>query len=953
MRISQFFFTIVLICISSGFLPAQSVKHPFVIHFDKQVYGGDNQNWSVSTATDGTIFFGNDLGLLEFDGSNWRLHQMPAKGIVRSVLAGASENIYVGSFEEFGYWKRMPGGLLEYNSLSDQLLPQDKLHNDEIWRIVVHDGKYYFQSFSSLLIYDGSTIEMVRPEASMVLLLKARNRLFVHLVGKGLFEVKGNSFTFMPGSEQFASDEIKVILPFGEHDFLVAVNGQGLYIWDETTFAPLSGQAVSAMYPWEFNNGLADQDRIIIGTIDKGLFIMNPQAELVTHLNASNFLQNNTILGICADKRGNIWTSLDRGIDLINTGTLLDLYIDPSYKMGAVYAAVSEGDGLLVGTNQGLYRYTYDPLRGYNDPQAVENLTGQIWDLQIINGQIICGHNNGTSLISNNGVKTISENRGGFHIRQYPNSEMPLWLQSSYSSLVFYTIWNKQFSYHHSVDGFFEPITSFEIDHLGYIWGGHATRGLFRLKLSQDLNSVDEIRFFGKEQGINPDHRIRVAEIENRVVFLNGKTIYVYDDMQDSIVPHAWLNDKIGGHQSPQQIIPAKNRRYWFVNQNGIAMTRIDGTQRHVEFEFDLSLYGLYLNKTFPGIFPIGNNKELIGLDNGFALFEPVFMDNFPTQEPSRLTGIKISNESGEGRYLPLPPQIDSIDKIPYSYRNVSFTFTSNNGYKNPLYRLRLLGLSDQWTEWSSRSETSFSRLPAGDYVLEVSAKNLFVHPDSTMQYPFTIKPPWYLSAEVLSLYGLIFVSVSILLRILFLRRLKSHKQKIEEEIERKRRQEQLEAEKRLIRYKNENLHKELKVKNMQLADYAMGIIRKNEQLNNIKRELVRHQTDTRLFISTPAELKIVKMIEEQISSTDDWQMFETHFENTHHDFLKRLKTTYPQMTQSDLKLCAYLLLNISSKQIAKLLNISIRGVEVRRYRLRKRLGLSTEENLFEFLLKF
>ena len=93
-------------------------------------------------------------------------------------------------------------------------------------------------------------------------------------------------------------------------------------------------------------------------------------------------------------------------------------------------------------------------------------------------------------------------------------------------------------------------------------------------------------------------------------------------------------------------------------------------------------------------------------------------------------------------------------------------------------------------------------------------------------------------------------------------------------------------------------------------------------------------------------------MIERQIASEDEWNRFETHFEQTHQDYLKRLKSDYPHLTQSDLKLCAYMRLNISSKQIAQLLNISLRGVEVRRYRLRKRLNLSTEENLYEFLLR-
>ena len=85
----------------------------------------------------------------------------------------------------------------------------------------------------------------------------------------------------------------------------------------------------------------------------------------------------------------------------------------------------------------------------------------------------------------------------------------------------------------------------------------------------------------------------------------------------------------------------------------------------------------------------------------------------------------------------------------------------------------------------------------------------------------------------------------------------------------------------------------------------------------------------------------------------EEWKQFATHFDNTHGDFLKALKEKYPGLTPSELKLCTYLVINLSTKEIAQLLNISVRGVEISRYRLRKKLQIPTETNLYEFLLNF
>ena len=94
-------------------------------------------------------------------------------------------------------------------------------------------------------------------------------------------------------------------------------------------------------------------------------------------------------------------------------------------------------------------------------------------------------------------------------------------------------------------------------------------------------------------------------------------------------------------------------------------------------------------------------------------------------------------------------------------------------------------------------------------------------------------------------------------------------------------------------------------------------------------------------------------MIKENIQHDNIWQQFEENFDIVYDDFLKRLGEQYPQLTVSDKKMCAYLKMDLSSKEIAPLLNLTVRSVEMTRYRLRKKLGLSHENNLTEFLQNF
>jgi DNA-binding CsgD family transcriptional regulator len=97
---------------------------------------------------------------------------------------------------------------------------------------------------------------------------------------------------------------------------------------------------------------------------------------------------------------------------------------------------------------------------------------------------------------------------------------------------------------------------------------------------------------------------------------------------------------------------------------------------------------------------------------------------------------------------------------------------------------------------------------------------------------------------------------------------------------------------------------------------------------------------------------KIQKVINDGMNDERDWNLFEDSFNEAHESFFKKLKAQYPDLVPNDLKLCAYLRMNMSSKEMSSLLNITLRGVEIRRYRLRKKLNVPHDKILTEFLME-
>ncbi len=113
-------------------------------------------------------------------------------------------------------------------------------------------------------------------------------------------------------------------------------------------------------------------------------------------------------------------------------------------------------------------------------------------------------------------------------------------------------------------------------------------------------------------------------------------------------------------------------------------------------------------------------------------------------------------------------------------------------------------------------------------------------------------------------------------------------------------------------------------------------LLKKNKENNDLQSELK----------------KMLKLVESDVALDKDWEQFSGHFDQVHMDFLHKLSEQFPKLSPNDYKLCAYLRMNLSTKEIASLMNISVRGVEASRYRLRKKLNLTTETNLTDFLLR-
>ncbi|WP_128545599.1 triple tyrosine motif-containing protein [Larkinella soli] len=887
---------------------------PYIRNFTKQNYQAYNQNWSLSQDTStGFIYAANSKGLLEFDGTRWQTYRLPKRQIVRSVAADGRDRVYTGGLGEFGYWEPNPSGLLEYHSLADRV-PNRQFAREEIWNIVAGRDFVFFQSFSTAFIYRRNRVTELKLPGNVFFLYEAGGRYYLQAIGKGLYELTGGKFISLPGTEALAGTEVHTILPDGQEGLLLGTRDHGMYRYRRGTLTRLRHPASQFLQRYQCNRGLRLPDgRYAFGTILNGLIVTDTTGRILYSLNQRSGLQNNTILALLADARGNLWAGLDDGIDAMSFHYPLKYFTDPSGLLGTPYDAALFNGRLYLGTNHGVYWCAF-PTSGLPAYHLVEGSQGQVWDLAVLDGQLVCGHNAGTFRVTREGRwERLSDLAGGWHLLRL-RSHPGVALQGTYTGLALYRRTESgQWAFSHRIDGFGEPIREIREAPDGRLRLRHAHNGFYQIALSGDLKKVTNICFF------------------------------------DQPVPASGFTDG------------SKFRRVFAGLQGESLAVRKGGSllitnRRGLKAEFPLSNFAWM--DDYENIIPLDSSYYLLCLEKGYALL--------PRAE---LTA--IGREQAENR--PLIRQLAVLQggsDLRFEFRSATaagafgrrlaarenhlvFQFSQPEAIQQPLFSYRLVGLDDEWSEFGAASEKEYTSLAPGTYRFQVRA--LSGGPESSLT--FEIRPPWYRSSWAFLGYFLFGCGVVALSFYVHRRQVHAHQVRVREHLERQLREEQERHRQQLIRMQKEKLEQDVISKSEELANTTMSLIHKSDLLMKLKGEAEKLKTEVQqrqgIEQATSHINHLIKLIDANISSRQDWKVFEKNFNKVHEQFFKQLLERYDGLTPDDLRLAAYLRMNLSSKEVAKLLNITVRGVELKRYRLRKRLHLPPETNLTEFMMTF
>ncbi|MBU2975566.1 helix-turn-helix and ligand-binding sensor domain-containing protein [Zobellia sp. B3R18] len=917
------------------FLHAQET--PPIVKFSASEYGAENQNWDVTQNLQGYIYVANNEGLLEYNGSRWTLYPSFNNTAIRS-LSSYKDKVYSGSYMEFGYWTKNNKGAMDYHSISESI--KEKLFEDEIiWNIEGLDKYVIFQSYDRLYFYDTDSKQLNFSTDK-------ENNYRIFKVGQKIYLQKydGRIFNLENGTEKLIATipenlNVKFLLNmFSVNNGLVVLTRtKGLYKIEDRTLKKWRIPADTLLQNARVFRGIQLKDKsFMLGTISKGIISMSTDGQMTGVINQKNGLSNNTVLNLFEDADANVWAALDNGLDCINRQSYIREYNDRDGTFGTTYASITHNEKLYIGTNQGLF---YKNLGSDESLKFIKGTEGQVWSLYSENDQLLCGHNNGVFSITGNTASLVAHIDGVWNFKPIPNRPHKL-LIGHYSGLAILEKDKGSWKLDHKIKGFEISSRFVEILDTHEIWVNHETKGIYRLILNNDLLSFDSATLL---PDVEKSKASGIVKVNNDLLYTNQNGIFKLQPRTNKFTKDSILSPLISdGEYLSGKLVFDQRERLWSFKQTHIGYTQKGPLNNMVDFNsIPIGNNWRKMTLSFENISQIDNNKYLIGKTNGYLLIDLDKVPNKPHQ--LMLDKVGVTKSEKETRYVSI------LKKGQFSYKESTLDFHYSvpqyGKYTNVSYQYRLEGLDDSWSEWSPKPSVTFEKLPFGDYEFRVQSKIGNHASLNTVQYNFVIARPFYLSNLALLAYALLIFGLGFIVHKSYKTYYRRQNKKNMLESQRELQLKYIKSEQEMTRLTNEKLNQEIESKNRELAISTMSLVKRNELLRRVKKELKKSND---LFNKTHP---VIKLIDKNLNSSKDRKIFMEAFNSTDRDFLTRAKELHPNLSSNDLKFCAYLRLNLSSKEIAPLLNISVKSVEVRRSRLRKKLNLNRETKLTDYIL--
>ncbi len=746
---------------------------PTIENYGARDYGAGNQNWVIVQDERGVMYFGNNMGVLIWDGQSWSLIRIKGERIVWS-LAYLNGRVYVGSIGELGYLVPDASGQLTYVSLMEEI-PEQNWDFSNVRDAFVVNNSVVFRTNKYLFIWADGEMRIWQPATSFGKAFRVDDTIYIREKNAGLMRMAGDSLQLIPGSEIFATKSITVMNRIDENQIIIGTRHRGLYRYDGNRFYPFASDINEFLKSNKLYAGanLSD-DLIILGTLRAGAVVIDKNGRFCQLLNKANGLQDDEVYYIYPDNQKGVWFTFGKGLARAEMPSSLTYY-DKRLGIESQATAIVRHQGRLYATtNRGVF--TLQTRK--NLPPVFEPIPGiavHTWALLSTGDHLIAAALNGIYHIYESGaVKVKGADLENISPRLlYRSRQDASWIfVGGERGLAALRFRDNQWQ---AVERFRDltfPVYGIAEDDDGAVWMGSRVDGVIKLNIDfQASNALDaspgmEITRFDEAHGL-PSSVIMPFRVAGRVFFTSYKGLRSFDADRQLFLPDTTFGQMLADSLCRITLIAVDHRNNIWVRGNhankslvGRALLQPDGSYNWEENPFiRLKRLGNLI-----AVYPEENGVVWFGGAEGVSRYTSHFGKDYSDEYNALVRRMVVNGDSLI--YGGTPPDDNiagnsAVPELAFANNTLRFEFsaTSYDDVSANHFQYQLKGFDKKWSGWTKEAKKDYTALSAGDYTFRVRAKNIYGQLSSEDAFNFTILPPWHLSWWAYLLYGILGVA--------------------------------------------------------------------------------------------------------------------------------------------------------------------------------------------------
>jgi signal transduction histidine kinase len=807
----------------------------FEQNYPVEVYQGASQSWAILQDKHGVIYVANTEGLLRYDGTQWDLISLPNREAIYYADIDYEGNIYTSSTFEIGVFRIGAGGKYEYHSLTHEIPSSFGL--DERTGVRVFNNEVFFCNENRIYIYTNGKFKIHQPGGEGFVV--SRNNIYLRK-GSGLHSYNKNGFsadsyfakTNAPHYKWFSCNYDDKLLALDDKNQVWLVNEKK----PDDDWEMLSKTLNKNLKNLEIKNIVhTSNDNIVVHT-GRAILFFYASGEIAYRIDNEDLLEGDSF--VMEDHQHNLWFNADSNILQVIASSPISYYDSNNGLKGFVMSFGSAAQYQYIGTTKGLF---YENERGtFTKLPGVE---GGIWNLYNFHNTVYACHDSSVQKLYHDKAKMIIKHPWVMSLCSVKKSADHM-IMGTYNTGI-WLLQNKNGRWHkRKIKGFEEETRNILEDEEGNLWISHINKGIWKLKLNEDMDSVISNTFYDKTNGLPSNVYNKIHLLKGKIVVSTKNGIYSYNKNHNSFEQEDVYNRALGSGFCIYTLAesPEGDIYFWGAHPKGKETVGVLQKQRG-NFKLLLTPFNKIATSfrnlrvavdapilvTNSGEIWIGNDQKVYSYNPNQRTF---YNDPIHIYVKKVWAGDSLVYDNYTKTTSPV---------LHFAFNNLKFEFRCSSLESTEMnhYQYKIEGFENKWSEWSTSREAHYTNLPAGDYVFYVRAKNIYDVISEPASFRFHINPPWYSTRLAYVIYiGSLFILVYLLVRY-SVRREKKQKMILEEIVNEKTKEliyvnnllsnknDQLqnantiiEGQNEEIRNRNETLEDEVHKRTKELVEY-------------------------------------------------------------------------------------------------------------------------------------